>query len=254
MSFGLASWGLGVWGLDPSVTLEAASAVTTHSLQVTLSNNVRCISPISPGDALRPRTWEVSRDDDSYIWTVIGVLKITDRRFQIFLRQPLQSVNRVHKVRSTTLIGASGIMVSAPYETNFKGVFPSTALTEPTGPSDLLTTDIIGGGLRTTEAGGYARVYGDDLIKKMMFRRLTTMPGSYFHLAAEDFGTGLKIKEPIRTSSLAALQVQIQTDLAKEPGVLAVKVSLSMKSGGLLEIKAKIQTDNGTFDATVAAG
>lgn len=253
MSWGLGMWGLDVWGTDPNLYFSSAVAVTTHSVLVTLSNDAVSDSPIAPGDALNPRSWEVSRTDNSYTWTVIGVLEYAARRYQLFLRTALQSVNRAHKVRSTTLRTPAGLLISAPYEVNFWGVFPTTAINEPVGPSDFLTTDVLYGGLQTTEAGSYARIWGDDVIKKMVYRRLTTMPGSYFHIPEGDFGVGLKIKEPIRGSSLPALKVRIEMELLKEPGVIGAKVGLESIAGGGLTIRAKVQTQGSVTETTVTA-
>ena len=253
MSWGLTDWGLGLWGVTPELSIVSAVAVTTHSVLVTLSNAAVSDSPIGPGDALNPSTWIVARDDDSYTWTVIGVLEYAARRYQLFLRTALQSVNRVHEVRSTTLRTPGGLLVIAPYEVAFRGVLASTAVNEPEGPSDFLTTDALYGGLRTTEAGSYARIWGDDVIRKMVYRRLVTMPGSYFHIPEGDFGVGLKIKEPIRGSSLPSLKVRIELELLKEPGVIGAKVGLESIPGGGVTIHARVQTQGSVTETTVTA-
>lgn len=251
--YGLGEWGLlEPWGTDPSLTMLSAVATTTHSVTVTLSQPVRSRSPISPGDAINPRTWTVTRVDTSESFVVIGVLKVTPRRYTLFLRTPLASWNRIYKVRATELKSEAGILISSPYEVEFRGVLPTTALHEPTGPYDLLTTDIIGGGLQTNEGGGYNRIYGDDVIRKMVYRRLTTMPGSFFHLQPDEFGVGLKIKEVLRGSSLPALKVKIDQELLREPGVLGVSTSLSM-ANDILTIKANIRTSSGTTETTIEA-
>lgn len=252
MSYGLSEWGLGVWGTDPTLYMQAAVATTTHSVTVTLSQPVRARSPISAGDALNPRTWTVTRVDNSQLFVVIGVLRVTPRRFMLFLRTPLSSYNRTHRVRATGLISATGILISSPYEADFRGVLPTTRVNEPTGPFDLRTTDVVGGGLLTTEAGGYARIYGDDVVRKMIYRRLSTMPGSYFHLAQDEFGVGLKIKEVLRGSSLPALKVKIDQEILREPGVLGVSTALSL-SNGVLQIKANVRTASGNTETIIEA-
>lgn len=252
-------WGIGEWGLDsywgtnPTLFLQSAVATTTHSVTVTLSQPVRARSPIAPGDPLNPRTWTVTRVDNSAVYTVIGVLKLTSRRFMVFLRTALSSYNRTHRVRAVDLVSETGILVSSPYEADFRGVLPSTAISEPDGPFDLRTTDIIGGGLATNENGGYQRIYGDDVIKKMVYRRLSTMPGTYFHLEETEFGVGLKTKEVLRGSNLPALKVKIDQELLREPGVLGVTTELSLSKDGTLVLKAKIRTASGTSETTIQA-
>lgn len=250
--WGLGEWGLDIWGATAELTLESAVAATTHSVLVTLSAPPLADSPIGPGDALNPGTWAVARDDASYTWTVTGVERITDRRFLLYLRTALQSANRVHTVGSTTLLSSARLLIVAPYTINFRGVLPATDVTEPMGPSDFESTNVDAGGLRTTEAGSYARVYGDDVVRKMVLRRITTMPGSYFHIAPPEFGQDLKSKERIRASSLPALKLRLDNEIAKEPGVVNAATTLSLENG-LLRIRAKVQTSEQTFEIGVSA-
>jgi hypothetical protein len=252
MSFGTGSWGLDYWGTDPTLYMQSAVATTTHSVTVTLSQPVRARSAISAGDALNPRTWTVTRVDTSQVFTVVGVLQVTTRRFLLFLRTPLSSYNRTHRVRATDLVSTAGILIAAPYEVDFRGVLPTTEVNERTGPFDLLTTDVVGGGLQTTEGGAYARIYGDDVIRKMIYRRLSTMPGSFFHLNPDEFGVGLKVKEVLRASSLPALKVKIEQELLREPGVLGVSTQLSL-ANGILVIKANVRTANGNTETIIEA-
>lgn len=252
MSWGLGDFGLDFWGVDPSLLMQSAIATSTHSVTVTLSQPVRARSPISPGDALNPGTWSITRVDTSRNFVVIGVLKVTTRRFTLFLRTALDSVNRVHRVRATELISVSGLLISSPYEVDFRGVLATTRICEPSGPFDLRSSNIIGGGLVTNEAGGYQRIYGDEVIRKMIYRRLSTMPGSYFHLTEDEFGVGLKIKEVLRGSSLPALKVRVEQEIQREPGVLGVSTELSLSNGTLI-IKAKVRTAAGTTETTVEA-
>lgn len=244
MTWGLGEWGLTYFGTDPSLYLQNAVAVTTHSVLVTVSTPAQAISPLAPGDALNPRSWTVIRVTGGLNYTVIGVLQITDRRFQLFLRTALASVNYTHRVTSTDLRTPTGLLISTPFSTDFPGVLPAEAIVDQYRPFDLASTDIVGGSLKTNEAGGYVRVYGDELIKKMVIRRLVTTPGAYFHIAPSEFGQDLKIKEPLRSSSLAALKVQIEQEILKEPGVTKAQISLTLSEGSLA-IRAKIQTDSG---------
>jgi hypothetical protein len=103
-----------------------------------------------------------------------------------------------------------------------------------------------------SEAGGYARIFGDEVLKKMIFRRLTTMPGSYFHIPEGEFGQNLKVKEPLRGSSLPALKAAIETEIRREPGVVDVRTNLSLSNGNL-SIRAIVQTNSGTMEAELLA-
>lgn len=253
MSFGLTEWGLSVWGTDSSLYLESAVALTTHAVLVTTSYPMRMSSPLGVGDALNPSTWAVYRDDNSYNWTVVGCARVNDRRIILYLRTALQSWNRTHTVRTTELRSSSGVLIVAPYELTFRGVLPTTAISEPRVPFDLASTNANAGGLRTTEAGSYERVFGDDMIRKMVLRRITTFPGSYFHIAPPEFGADIKSKEAIRNSALIALKTKIELEIMQEPGVLNAKVTLTSKDGGLL-IGATVSTATQTFEVGLTAG
>lgn len=249
--WGLGDWGLNVWGSDPTLTVQAAVATTTHSVTVTLSRAPRAYSVLSPGDALNPSVWEVFRTDLTRTFTPIGVLKITERRFQIFLREALSSRNYSHTVRSNTLLSAAtGVLISLPRSAEFPGVWPTTAVNEPAGAWDFEQTNVLAGALSTTTAGTYRRIFSEDVLRKLIFRRLTTLPGTYYHLSEDEFGQGLKSKEQMRASSLPALKTSIEQEVLKEPGVLQANATLSL-SQGKLSIHILAQTPDGQVETTI---
>lgn len=252
MTYGFGAWGLDFWGTDPNLLLEGAVAVNTHAVLVTCSRPLRITSSIATGDALNPGTWVASYSSDGAPMTPSFVEKVSERQVVITFREALRSWNNYHTIGSTTLQADNNVLVSAPYSLLYRGVLPTTAVNEPTGPFDLLTTDIVGGSLKTNENGGYVRVYGVDLIRKMIFRRLTTMPGAYFYMSQEEFGVGLKIKGLLRSSSLLQLQREIKDEILQEPGTVDAKVALTLGSG-VLSIFARVQTDQGVVETTVTA-
>lgn len=253
MSWGLGEWGTDVWGADPTLTVASAVAATTHSVVVTLTRAPRAYSPISSGDALNPASWEVFRTDLTRTFTPIGVLKITDRRFQIFLRQALSSRNYSHTVRSNVLrSAATGVLISLPRSSTFPGVLATAAVNEPRGAWDFESANVLSGTLQTTAGGTYQRIFTEDVLRKLIFRRLTTMPGSYYHLAQDEFGQGLKVKERMRASSLPALKVNIEQEVKREPNVLSATATLSLSSGGL-SIHVLAKTPDGDVETTVVA-
>lgn len=250
--WGLGSWGYMDWGTNPNLFMESAVALNTHAVVVTFSRGARCASATTTGDALNPLTWTASLVTTGAAYTPVLVQKVTDRRVIITFREPLASWNYYHRIGSTTLQADTRVLISAPYSVDFRGVLPTTDINEPTGPFDLFTTDIVGGSLKTSEAGGYVRVYGVDLLRKMIFRRLTTMPGGFFHIPEAEFGVDLKIKGILRVSSLSALQRKITDEIQREPGVVQAKVALTLQSG-VLSIGIKVQTELGPVETTITA-
>ena len=253
MSWGLGEWALTEWGADPRLIMQSAVATTTHSVTVTLSRAPRARSPLSPGDALNPSVWEVFRTDASRTFTPIGVLKINDRRYQIFLREALSSRNYSHTVRANTLLSAAtGVLISAPRFTTFPGVWPTTAINEPRGPWDFEQSNVMSGALNTNTGGTYGRIFSEDVLRKLIFRRLTTIPGAFYHLSEEEFGQGLRAKEGMRASSLPALKANVEQEVLKEPGVLGVTATLQL-TAGQLSMHVLAQTPNGEVETTVVS-
>lgn len=252
-SYGLSEWGLSSYGGALSLYTQSAVAVTTHSVVVTLSTGAQAESVLATGDALNPRTWEVYKTGTTTYFTVVGVQKLNPRRYRLFLLQPLGSWRVSHTVNSSTLLSAGGFLISPPRSITFWGVETGErTLMEPAGPFDLATTDNLAGGLRTNEGGGYDRVYANDLIRKMVLRRFTTMPGAYFHIPETDFGADLKVKEPVRFSSAPAMKRRLEDEIRKEPGVVDCRVSL-VTSTGAVSIKARVQTIYGTDEVAISA-
>lgn len=240
------------WGTNPNLFLESAVALNTHAVVVTFSRDARCFSATGNGDALNPSTWTASRVTTGAAYTPVLVQKVSNRRVIITFREALASWHYYHRIGSTTLQADTRVLISAPYSVDFRGVLSTTAVNEPEGPFDLFTTDVVAGSLKTTEAGGYARVYGVDLLRKMILRRLTTMPGGFFHIPEGEFGVDLKVKGILRVSNLSALKKKIEEEIHREPGVLATAVSLTLGSG-VLSIKIKVQTDQGPVETSVTA-
>lgn len=96
------------------------------------------------------------------------------------------------------------------------------------------------GTLIITSGGDYASQSGQDLIKKLIVRRLISKPGDFFHLP--NYGLGLRIKEPIPNVDLRKLAVQIEEQVNLEPEVAESRASLSYAAGtGTLLINLKVR-------------
>lgn len=252
MSYGIAEWGLGTWGTSSEISLVGAVAITTHSVMVTLSRPPRASSPLARTDALNPSIWEVKLADGSKTWPVVAVQRVSPVRLLLHVRTPFESVNKVHVVRSTFLESDTGVSISAPYDAEFRGVWSDVRIRSSEERSDLAHGEVFNGGLVVTEGGDYARVYGPDMLKPLILRRLTTSPGSYFHMAPEEYGTDLKTKELLKDSQLPTLKKRVEEEILKEPGVTAVSVRVSLQANRL-EIRANVSMSANEFSISVSA-
>lgn len=252
MSYGIESWGLDVWGADPTFAMDSAVAATTHSVYVTFSRAPRAVSPLSLGDALRLSTWSISGHDFSDTKVVVASRMVGTRRAEITVSAPFKSSNYVYKIEATTLMSSTGVYVTPPYELRFRGLLPADPITDPTRTFDFKNSDIVGGSLEVNTAGSYARIHGIELIRKMIFRRLSTMPGSFFHLTTDEFGLGIRSKELLRFSAIPNMKKRIEDEINKEPGIAGTVATVDLKDG-LLSVKLKVQTEHGLVETAVFA-
>lgn len=252
MSYGEGSWGFDVWGADPTFSVENAIAATTHSVYVTFSRAPRAVSPLSVGDALNLSTWAISGVGFTDNKIVVAASMVAARRAEITVSTPFKSSNYVYKISSPTLMSTTRVYLSPPYDRNFRGLFPADPITDPNRTFDLKNSELIGGSFEVTAAGSYARVYGIELLRKMIFRRLSTMPGSFFHLTPDEFGLGIRSKELLRFSAIPNMKKRIEDEINKEPGITGTLATVDLKDG-LLSVKLKVQTESGQVETTIFA-
>lgn len=249
MSYGTESWGLDVWGADPTFRMDSAVAATTHSVYITFSRPPRAVSPLSQGDALRNSTWSINGYDFSDPKVIVAVTMVGNRRAEITVSTPFKSSNYKYKINATTLMSSSGVYVSPPYELTFRGLLAADPTTERQRAFDV---NVLGEALQVTSGGSYARVHGLDLLRKMILRRISTMPGSFFHLSPDEFGLGLRSKEFVKVSALPNIKKRIEDEVNKELGITGTVASLEA-SDGIISVKLKVTTEFGPMEVSVLA-
>jgi len=240
MSWGLSPWGLHPYGLGTSVPFSVLSVEARAELVVRVSLTRAALAQQSTGvgDALNPRTWLIV-DENGFAFTVLSVREISlATAFELYLLQKL---------------GPSGIShtLHAPFLKDTQG----GAITVSEMDFDGLQAAAFSAGARSTQvdfaksadnffqfgAGGDYEVHaGNSLLKKLFYRRLSTSPGGFFHLA--DYGLGIGLKEPLNAARLVQLKVEVQKQLQLEPEVEQVAASVRLDANGvlLIMVSAKI--------------
>lgn len=114
-----------------------------------------------------------------------------------------------------------------------------------------------GSTLFITSGGDYASQSGNDLVMKLVKRRLISNTGDFFHLP--NYGLGLRIKEPIPNVDLRKLAVQIEEQVNLEPEVAESRASLSYAAGSgtliiSLKVRLKATGDVIQTDLTIPSG
>jgi len=242
--FGIIPWGLGGWGGIVNLEILQVVAVSIRSVLVTLTLPVLAESVLGRGDALNPKTWHIT-DPAGTALSVLAANVASDTEVELFTLQNLGEWQDTYTLAAPELLSSAGLPIILPGSMTFRGVALSQRLTHQIGPHDLASIDVIGDEeagslLVTTSAGGYGQDSGVTLYRKLIFRRLTTDPDSYFHLV--NYGLGIQPKTLIRAGDLLALQGATQRQILRESGVVECTVSLSMTGSVLiLSYKALIQ-------------
>lgn len=255
MPYGSSAWGTSPFGSWVPLAIVSCKATSTNTIEVTLTAEPLNESPITLGDALNPSSWQCYTDTNSF--TILAVRKVSNLVYELRTLQKLKNRTITHTVRTYTLRDPIGIYVTAPYSANCLGVVAVLSNDYTMSydlHSDPIGADGFGGTLRVGPSGSYDRVYGSEMLKKLIIRRLITHPGSYFHIPREGYGTDLGIKQTINASKLPELQQLITRNVLLEPNVTDVKVSLKLQKDGILVIGIKASADFGPVDVSIRAG
>jgi len=256
MSWGLAGWGLTPWGGIGGMSISSAIALATHTVRVTLSSPPLATTVARIGDALNPATWSVARSDTGEAFAVRLVVPVSGSlsQFELSLAAPLGPHQISHTVAAPGLLDALGNLIGPTSSTTFLGTIgrdvvsaAARATARGHGLRDLKSfaspRNPAGGTLVVQSDGDYGTVSGTEMLRRLLYRRLVSMPGDFFHLP--NYGVGLKVKEPVRASSLAILAREIEGQLQREPEVKTVRVNLGLLPENVLMVMAKVQLRSG---------
>lgn len=259
--WGKDSWGTSPWGgavpLEP-LAVDNARALSTKEIEVTLNRAAQVIAPTVAGDALNPVTWNVQRLDTALLFAVISVAQTGPTTFVLSVLQDLGPASAVHRVSTTTLLDAIGGAISSPNSFDFAGLLEAAAkdaitraqrdtntvqdVANPPLPQSEPAT-FVGGTLVINSGGDYERETGAGFVKKLILRRLFTLPGGFFHLP--DYGIGLGVKELLPSSSLLQLRAAIIRQVEREPEVAESDVRLLLGTQNDLEVQVRARLSSG---------
>ena len=242
--WGAAPWGTSAWGtgFGPTLTVEMVRAATIRSARVRLSQPPLLKSTIVPGDGYNPNTWYVENLTTGELLTVEAIARISAVEVEVFTVETLPPYPQQFRVGAPTLLTAIGVLMSPP---SYGDAWGLTFVSQQTEAHQLLDlknpqlplNDQPGGTLNVPPGGDYDVHTGIDVLRKLVIRRLTTAPGSFFHMP--DYGIGLRLKEPLVTPDLVRLRADIQQQLLKEPEFDAVQAAVALTPDGVLRITIK---------------
>lgn len=244
-------YGAGSAGVGTS--LQAAVALSTRMVKVTLSSEPLHSSNFTAGDALNPQTWTVQRGDTLAFLHVVSVTPMSPLVYGVLTLEEFGDVTVLHTISSASLLSVGGVLLSPPKSASFYGLLDENEATQAARLAkqrvtsrDLSNAQVpssmpsfSGGTLIINATGDYDNVSGKALVQKLVLRRLISRPGDFFHLPK--YGIGLRDKEPIPAGNLGKLRAEIQRQILLEPEVADATVSLELASTGILTIKPRIR-------------
>lgn len=255
MGYGIQPYGIYYYGcVVDDLTVVSAVAISTRTVRVTFSKEPQNISAAVTGDVLNPRTWQITRDDTGVGFTILSIAAFDSPLiWDVRVLEPFGSVNIQHTVSAPTLLDTTGSPIDAPRTATFVGALskdrstPSERAAQrrynirdinnpqaPTADSDANGVFII------TDGGDYQLHEGADFIRKLIFRRLMTSRGGFFHLP--DYGLGLAVKQPIPSGNLVKLQTEIKNQILLEPEIAKVAVTLKQDQNSLsIVVRARME-------------
>jgi len=256
----MSGWGSGGWGTSPwgggsggfVLSFVSALATSERTVFVMLSGEALALTPLTVGDALNPSTWQVETLDG--LGATVRTLTVLATRpvlgnlgFELYTLEKFDSYLVTHVVKSTTLLSATRVLVGLPNSAEFPGVVADRSSLARQAPSlrDIQnhphSSQELSGAFNITAAGDYQTEEGVALLRKLIIRRLTTTPGEFFHLDPQNYGIGLRLKEPLTISDIPKLQVEVQRQVQLEPEVDAATARVTLNRQGILTIALRVR-------------
>lgn len=252
----MAGWGSGSYGGSPwggaaaaatGMSISYAFASATHRATVVLTSEPSHLSPAALGDALNPASWAVTRTDTGAAYTVVAVAELGSLTYELSLLEPLAGLAVTHRVNGAALVDVSGNAIVAPTLAEFSGIRALAGGDAPTKQDAVVdlryyhvSRNPIGGALNIGSDGDYQVMGGEELVRKLIIRRILTQPGEFFHLP--NYGFPYAPKGIVRATELLGIRKAIRDAVAEEPEVRDAGVALTLDgAAGILYVKVQAQ-------------
>jgi hypothetical protein len=260
--YGVSPWGIGPFGTSSLTSspfgVANAFVISTHEVCVELTSSPLDVSGFVTGDVSNPRSWDVTVPSTGQVLDVAGISP-----FERPLRWVVRTLQRLPDTQGAARVSIAGrpagvaalrdsdrAISTGVQFVDFVGVTEfaistpqQVANTQARGGRDLLNipapkvSDTIIGGTLAISGGDYALMDGADLIRKLVARRLTTVPGEFFHIPA--YGVGLAVKQPLPGGGIARLKKRIEQQVLLEPDILSAAVTIT-QSSNLLTVTIRV--------------
>lgn len=292
--WGAGPWGSSPWGAgdDEQLAILGAVAVRENVVRVTFNQAPIFDRTLSPNDASDPDRWSVvadtstiGLDGEAARPVLVVAVEVADivlsfgAEIDVTVDRPFSPFPTYYRVSANQLIAQATMMPLDPAASSFRfqGLYrilrnPQTEATVPSrdlaNPQDyeamLIGGDALPGapdasllGTFPVDASGdYAFDQGLVQIKKRIFRRLMTTPGSFAHIP--DYGVGIPTfaKKLNTAATRAKVVAESQRQILLEPGVVEATVSAETDPTApnvtRFRIRARTSAFNVEFDFPIA--
>lgn len=238
MSFGTSSGIL--WGGSNVASavfyVAKVAAATNRAIDVTFTIAPKVVTPIGAGDALNLANWTVVDVMTGVASTVLAIASVGPLTVRLTLMGPMNRSHDYLVTASTALVSAAGYPITTPRTGTILGMAQRRAkqartLVDVRNPQ---TDSPNGGALVTTSAGDYDTEDGLAMLRKLVFRRLTTAVGGFYHLPG--YGFGIDVSIPYPSSQLYTLKSAIEREVRQEPEIARADASLTITPDGVLTV------------------
>lgn len=240
-----------------SLHVIRARAVAGQVVRVTFDQEPIHRSPSGFSDALNPSNYSltvvsgtatnpqaVGVGPTMVVGPAVSVQPGDERGFDVHTDRALISTIR-YRVTAHGIKSKAGDDLGFPVAQEFMGM----VLVHTTQPPQrrLDNTDILNspfdGMLVVDDSGDLKAHSGIDVLKKRIFRRLTTSKNAFTFLPG--YGVGLKLKEAAAPAQLQSLKSDIISQIKQEPEVAGVDAKLSLDGLGILTVTMDVKTRAG---------
>jgi hypothetical protein len=208
-------------------------------------------SPFLSGDALNPATWTIQRLDTNAYFSVVGVAQTSTYEYTLTTLEEFGAVSVNHRVSTSTLKDTSGSIIATPRQADFLGILDAQKATPAArlaaarvAAQDIANTQVpdsvyFGGTLEIGPDGDYKTDTGAKLVRKLLYRRMVSNRGDFFHLP--NYGEGLRVKELIAVADLPRKKALLEKASLSEPEVDGAVVTLTLDTKNQLNVKLKVK-------------
>lgn len=263
--FGAGPFGAMAFGSGGGVSIAAAVQLTRNSIRLNISGPVPVFNPGDVRDALYDRGYSLELYNvplgmpPAHVPRVVFVERVGEGAVTIYTDAPLDGPGVVYR-----LIGSTDVFGAVPVSARsalFRTFGDSSLVREERARSrtfDLANVQAGAAGpgeeqqlgtLVTDTDGDFQNDAGVANLKKRVIRRVTTRLGSYQH--APGYGLRVPLKGLVTPAGLRDLQQQALQQIALEPGVTAVRVSVTEPSPGVVLIGIEVDADGLSFGVDV---